>query len=203
MTAAIADDERVRLVADEILSRSQYARWRSVGEQGWLADVGSSIGALLEWLVGFPTREPALSWTLEVALLLVAAVLLAHVAWSIRAALNASAATERQAPPAPRPDWLREAERAASSGRFLEAAHTLQLATLDELLRTDRLQLGRSEPNRVLRQRLQGAPLDEALRNRLVLLVDRLETSWFRAGAADAALYQDWRTLFAAVRGRA
>lgn len=80
MMAATGDDERGRLIADEILQRPEYARWRSFEAQDWITDVGGSLGAFLGWIVRFPTREPVLSWTLEVALLLVAAALIAPAA---------------------------------------------------------------------------------------------------------------------------
>lgn len=200
MSRALPDDEHVRQLAGEILRRPEYAQWRSLHEDGWLGGLGSRIGAAVDWLLELPARQPALSWAFEAALLAFAAALLAHVALSVRAALNASAASVPTPEAPPPPDWLAQADRDAGGGRFLEAAHTLQLATLEVLLRSGRLQLARSEPNRVLRRRLGEAPLEAGLRARLLDLVARLEAAWFRDGAADAELYRDWRALFGAVR---
>ena len=85
----------------------------------------------------------------------------------------------------------------AAQGRFLEAAHRLQLATIELLVSQRRLALSRFEANRVLRRRVREATLPMAERRTLVDLVDRLERGWFRDRAGDADLYGAWRTLHA------
>jgi hypothetical protein len=94
---------------------------------------------------------------------------------------------------------MADAEDFAGRGRFVEAAHCAQLASLELLLRKRCLELERSDPNRTLRLRLREARLPAAIRDRFVLLLDRLEGSWFRDRVADRELYSDWRSLHAQI----
>ena len=66
-----------------------------------------------------------------------------------------------------------------------------------ELLRKVKrcLELERSDPNRTLRRRLGEATLPDALRDRFLALLDRLEGCWFRDRVADQELYTDWCAL--------
>jgi len=194
------DDDRVRELAAEILQRSEYAAWRPLGDDGSLLTVTASVRAFVDWFLDLPFRQPVLYWTIELGLILVAAILLTHVLWSIRAALNASRVRPETATHAVVPGWIEEAERLHRMGRYLDAARSLQIAVLDVLMRSDRLRLGRSEPNRILRERLHAAPIDVGTRDRLIDLIGRLETAWFRDAAASATLYDDWLTLLRDLR---
>lgn len=194
-----ADEANARALAREILRGPEYARWRELDGRDWVGGVGDGLGAMLQAFLEMPLRHPGWFWAIEITLVVVAAVLLTHVVVSIRAALPASVSSSPPVPPKDARDWLREAETAAARGAFLQASHTLQLGALDTLLRSRRLRLGRSEPNRVLFERLRDADLDEAVRSRLIALVVRLETAWFRDRSDDAALYREWRTLFASL----
>ncbi len=194
-----ADEASVRALTREILLGPEYARWRELDNSGWASSVGDGLRAMLQAFLEMPLRHPGWFWAIEVSLLVLAAVLLTHIIVSIRAAFPVSAPTVPPALPRDERDWLREAEDFAAGGAFLQAAHTLQLGCLDALLRTRRLRLGRSEPNRVLLERLRGACLDEAVRSRFEGLVMRLEAAWFRDRCDDAALYYEWRSMFALV----
>lgn len=194
-----ADEARARALAREILRGPEYARWRELDGRDWVSGVGDGLGAMLQAFLEMPLRHPGWFWAIEVALIVVAVVLLTHVVVSIRAALSSSAPSSHPVLAREERDWLREAETVAARGAFLQAAHTLQLGVLDTLLRARRLRLGRSEPNRVLFERVREADLDEAVRSRLISLVARLETAWFRDRRDDAALYREWRSLFASL----
>lgn len=190
-------DEQVRATAADILQRAPYARWRnSEAVIAVLEPILRWLGRLNGWLLDLALRQPVLYWLLIGGLLLVAAVLLAHVAWSVRIALSLPAP-----PPARRdaagggPSLFAEAEALAARGRYLDAAHRLQLATIEVLLARRLISLSRFEPNRVLRARLRGAALPEPERRALLALVDRLEARWFRDRANDADLYGDWYAL--------
>ena len=193
---AAPTDEQVRSAAIEILRRDPYARWRHADAAAAILEaIRRWLGGLNDWLLTLSLRQPALYWLLIGGLLLVAALLLVHVVWSVRVALSLPA------PAAPRraagggPSLFAEAEALAAQGRHLEAAHRLQLATIEVLLTRRLIALSRFEPNRVLRSRLEGAALREPDRRALVALVDRLETRWFRDRTNDAALYGDWYAL--------
>ncbi|MBW2498223.1 MAG: hypothetical protein JRF61_13180 [Deltaproteobacteria bacterium] len=89
----------------------------------------------------------------------------------------------------------RDARRLADEGRFLEAAHRLQLGALSLLVEFDWLELARSDPNPTLRRHIARSALPERERHQLVQLVDRLESLWFDARREDRELYEAWRSL--------
>jgi hypothetical protein len=180
-------DAHVRALAKQVLARPEYATWHS--------DSAAWLKGFLAWLHALPDTSPALYWTLLGGLALVVLVLLAHVVWTLRAALAAPVPpTSRRAAPE-EAGFAEEAARLADEGRFLEAARRLQLAAIDLLLRHRVLELGRSDPNRTLRRRLRDAALPEPARGDMLALIDRLERSWFRDRSEDAALYAAWRAL--------
>src|SRR6185436_7817442 len=130
------------------------------------------------------------------ALLLVSGLLLLHVAWSIRRSLAISP-TDNKASPASEAKFAQEAQAYAAAGRFLAAAHQMELAVLDLLLQRRVLELTRSEPNRTLRRRLLTALLPEGERAELLSLLDRLERQWFRDRADERGLFDAWWQLYA------
>jgi hypothetical protein len=178
------DDEHVRLLAARILERSEYAAWRPA-RFDWVFD----------WISGLWAADPVLYWTLVGGLLLVTLLLLAHIAWSLRAALAAAVPTRAARPTRTEPRFVEEAETLARDGHFLEAARYVQLATLQLLLQAHVVELARSEPNRVLRRRLDEAALPEVERADLLALIGRLERGWFRDRREDPELYAAWREL--------
>lgn len=194
-----AEEANARALAREILRGPEYARWRELDGRDWVGGVGDGLGAMLQAFLEMPLRHPGWFWAIEIALLVTAGVLLAHVVVSIRAALPPSVPSSPPDVSRDERNWLREADSAAAEGAFLQASHTLQLGALDILLRARCLRLNRSEPNRILLERLHEADLDEVVRSRLIALILRLETAWFRDRSDDAVLYRDWRSLFASL----
>lgn len=201
--ASLPPDDALRTLAEEILSQPEYVRLRPVDPDG-LRRLLEPLQRLLDWLDGLHVESPLLYWALLLGLLLVAAGLLAHVTLALRAALAVRARPE----PSPRamPVSLRfrdEAEALARSGRFLEAAHRLQLACIDLCLERGALELRRFEPNRTLRRRLERSTLAPEARREFVALVDRLERAWFRDRRAEQGLYEAWRALDRRLRAEA
>jgi hypothetical protein len=195
MVPASVTDEHVRALAKEILSRDPYGAWRS-NEMvlPWLERINDWLQRWNHWVGGLPTGTQLL---IIGAMLLVSALLLTHVVWSVVVALRTRTPAGASRPADERPGFAAEAEALAAQGRFLEAAHRLQLATIELLVSQRRLALSRFEANRVLRRRVREASLPIAERRALVALVDRLERGWFRDRAGDADLYGAWRTLHA------
>lgn len=215
---ALPIDEEIRALAGEILAREEFARWRE--EPGafsstvkrvmqWLSDAvdwllpdGLFEWLVPDWLVPFLGGQLTLLHWLFVALLLGlltgGAVLIAR---AVRGSPRERETADAQAAPLSAEDaLLAEAESLADAGRFLEAAHSTQLAALQLMLERRWLELGRSEPNRTLRRRLGEAPLSDAEKSHLVGLLDRLEARWFRDRNEDPLLYEDWRALYARLR---
>jgi hypothetical protein len=188
MTALPAPpDEQVRALAVTILKRSEYSFWH---DTPWVL-------SFLAWLSDLWNSDPALYLLMLGGLVVVALLLLAHVAWAIRRALSVAAPARPPRPADGPPPFLEEADALARQGMFLEAARRVQLAALDLLLRTRMLELGRSDPNRTLRRRLRDAALPEAERGDMIALIDRLEQRWFRDRSEDRELYDRWRLLHA------
>lgn len=189
-------DAHVREAAAAVLAHPPYSSWRgSDSTVEWLK-------WLLNWLDGLTYRfdmlhsqAPFLYWVIMGGSILLACLLFLHIAWSLRAALATSAPSAADGA-ADGPSLAGEAEGLAQQGRFLEAARRLQLAAIELLLRDRAITLSRSDPNRILRRRVQSAPLADGDRRDLLQLVDRLEVAWFRDRAEDADLYRAWQSLY-------
>jgi len=212
-------DERARELAAEILSRPEYdayrrpptalddlvevvAAWlRGLADLAptWLVDLWDGFWEGVRSGVGLAFGDDALVVLLRLALALaVLAALGMGVARVVREVRERRAEAAADVPAAvDTGDWMADAEDLARGGRFVEAAHCAQLASLQILLRKRWLELERSDPNRTLRRRLGETRLPVALRERFLGLLDRLEASWFRDRVGDSDLYADWRALHA------
>ena len=195
MSNALAD-ESVRLLAQEVLQRKEYARWRPDPDElerllkffGWLRD-------LLEWMDLQYEYAPWIFWSIIGGMALIAVLLLAHVVWSLRVALRSPATKSAPRTTLHEQNLLEEARSLAARGKFLEAAHRIELAVISLLIQREVIELSRSDPNRILRKRLAGAALHESLRNDFVSLLNRLERQRFRDHEEDPALYEAWCAL--------
>jgi hypothetical protein len=195
--AHLLPDEELRQLAREILERADYAAYR-FDEDAWRrfwirldACLSELPGLLAQWRLD----SPLLYWVFVGGLSLLALLLLAHVVWSVRAALRAPVPDSRRRHGRSARDLVAEAEALAGRGCLLEATRRVQRACLELLIAGGVLELERSDANRVLRRRLHQSPLPEELRLELVALVDRLEARLFRDRGEDRELYRAWRGL--------
>jgi hypothetical protein len=218
----VLPDEQARELAREILSRPEYAvhrrprtrlqetidglaEWiRNLGDYvpAWMVDLWDSFWATVREMFGYALGDDALVVVIRLAVaVLVLGAFTLMVLRVIRDLRERRAEPEEGValPSDAEPEWIAEAEVFAREGRFVEAAHCTQVASLQLLLRKRWLELERSEPNRTLRRRLAAAHLPNALRGRFVGLLDRLEGRWFRDRVEDRDLYTDWRVLHAEI----
>ena len=186
-------DEQIRALAAEILSRDEYFR-PGLAEEAWRALLARVLG-FLDFVEALRLASPLLYWALLIGLLLAAAVLLAHVAWTVRLALRMPEPEGRGAGLAGGSDFLEQAESLARDERFLEAARRVELGTLELLLRRRVIELSRSDAGRTLRERVRRSGLPEAERTALIALQRRIEAGLFREAQADRSLYQAWLDL--------
>ncbi len=195
MNAALTD-EKIRLLAQTILEREEYARFRPDPDEiaRW-SKVFDWLRNFLEWMDLQYERAPWIFWSILIAMALVAALLLAHLIWSLRIALRTPTAQRSLRVSVQEQDLLAEAQRLAAQGRFLEAAHRIELAVIALLIERGVIELSRSDPNRILRKRMALAPVHESLRSDFVHLLNRLERQRFRDHEEDPALYEAWSTL--------
>ncbi len=199
VAAESISDDRVRETVHEVVSRSPYAEWRPRGQYAWLDQILRWLQAFSEWFNNLVDVSPLLSLALIAGLFLLTFLLVAHLVYTIRRAIIAVRPAATSADRAPAASLLDEASVLARDGHFLAAAQKLQLAVIELLLVRRRLDLVRSETNRVLRRRLVGAGLPAHLRDEMTLLLDRLERQWFRDRQEDRELYEAWSRLHDAV----
>ena len=211
-----ASDEAVRELAREILARPEYAVWREAPSalQKLTASVSDWLRGIRDWIPDwladawdrFVTSIPEIlgdGGLTTAGRLLFMAVVLGLLAALVIAATRAMRESMGDVEPlaaggaARSRELIEEAAGLAREGRFLEAAHTTQLAALQVLLRAGWVELERSDPNRTLRRRVREGRLPEAERGDLLRLLDRLESSWFRDRVEDRDLYTRWRGLHA------
>ena len=215
----MVSDEEARAAAREILSEPRFERWdgqydawirvfqelvdrippgliealiwfQEVVLEGLLGGFLSTLIRFLSLFGVFGESSAAIGWTAVVLLLAVVLVLVYRARGGFGSARVEGSISRDRIPG--HANAVREARRLASEGRFLAGAHQLQLAVLARLIETGWLELGRSDPNRTLRQRAMASSLPESESGALIELVDRLEVLWFDEQREDATLYDDW-----------
>ena len=196
LLAAHLSDEKVRQLADEVLAREHFARWRGI-EQDWLRAILEWLARYLGWMDELWDASPLLYWLIVAGLIALILLLLAHVVWSIRVALAQPEAptSKSQAPASPR--FAEQAEALAHEGRFIEAAHRLLLASIQLLVQRGAIELERHDANRTLRRRVAKSSLPAEQRAEFLRLLEELERRWFRDRVPDPDLYRAWEALHA------
>jgi hypothetical protein len=189
-------DSAVRDLAHEILARPEYAANRPMAAETWL---NSMLLRLIDWLANLGTLRvtaPGLYWLILGGLFLILAVLVTHIAWSISAALRAPEPVERAADDAELRDPAAEAELLAASGRFLEAAHNLMIASFRTLAERSVIDLRPDRSNRWIRRALRDSQLNGNLVGEIDSLVARTERQWFGDRNNSPDIYSEWKSAF-------
>jgi hypothetical protein len=187
-------DDALRSLASQILARPEYAKFRPFDEAWWL-HLESALLRLQSWVAGLD------SWLYAIilgGLVLLLALLIFHIVWSLRAAFGTASTAHHRAANTQATALDVQARRLAEEGYFLDAAHQMHLACIDRLLREGVLELYRHDPNRTLRKRLRATSMSEDLKTAFISLLERLERRWFRDHAEDPSdreLYDEWRNL--------
>lgn len=196
-------DAAVRELAGKILARPEYA-----GATGAHSKVESWLYRffhwVLQWFSGLEVMRdssPILYWLIVLAIAAVSVALIAHVTWTIWIAMTApEPASPGRASSASLPDLAREAEALAASGRYLDAAHRLMLASFRTLAERSVIELRPDRSNRWIRAALRGSALAENLATEIDALVERTERRWFgdraRDRTNDPEIYARWRSAF-------
>ena len=198
--ATISDSE-LRARAAEILARPEYARFRTIPAEA-LRQLLAQLEHWLSWLTELHERSPVLYFSLLLGLTALAAVLLTHVIWSLRAAFRVPAA-EAAAPARGERDFVAEAQTLAQRGDYLEASHRLLLASLAHAARSRLLELRPDDGNQAVCRKLQDSALPPALKQRWTQLIARTDAQWFGARVQSEELYGQWRTVYAELTGGA
>jgi hypothetical protein len=190
MPASLApDDAAVRALAQQILERPEYASWHA--KTGPLR--------LFTWLGSLYFDNPLLFWVVTTVLTLLLVLVVTHVAWTIRRGVTAGPPPADAAAVGTPRAFVDDAAALADAGRYLDASRAVQLGTIQLLVHAGRIRLGRGDPNRVLRRRLDEARIGDGLHAELIAAIAALERRWFRDREEDADLYQRWRRVYGAL----
>ncbi len=200
MTAAWVDLEsdssRIRELAEEILSRPEYARAKiNVEAPQWLRWFFERLNEFLSWLDGLYASSPILYWLLLAGLLLVLGLLVAHMVWSISRALR-DQEPEQVVSGHEEKDFGAVADELARNGRYLEATHQLLLACLQRAAQSGVIELHADDTNGIARTRLEASSLSAQLRTELLQLINTTERIWFRDRSDDPDLYNRWSRAY-------
>jgi hypothetical protein len=186
-------DPRVIELTQQILARPEYADAKSPFAR---ASIIQKIFDLLSNLDGLRLSSPFIYWSIFALIGLAMLALIAHVAWSISIAMRAPVPEARTIPPGAARDLAAEAAALATSGRYLDAAHHLMIASFRALAERAVIELRPDRSNRWIRAALRESRLNADLASELDRLVAETEHRWFGARENDPAIYSEWRAAF-------
>ena len=188
-------DSSIRDLAHQILARDEYVSGDPTKNPGVRL-----IHTFLSWvssLASLHDTSPALFWLVLVSLVIVAALLIAHIVWSISIAMRAPVPQDEVSISGDRShDFIGEADRLAAGGRYLEAAHRLMLASFRTLAERSLIELRPERPNRWIREALRRSHLARSLVDDLDTLILLTERRWFGDRQNDSEMYVHWRSAF-------
>jgi hypothetical protein len=188
-------DSAVRELAHNILARPEYA-----AVSGYQSKAEEWLRRFLQWIAKLEVlrgTSPLLYWLIVLGIAVVCVGLIAHVTWTVWLAMTApEPASSNRASAANFRDLAQEAESLAASGRYLDAAHRLMLATYRTLAERSVIELRPDRPNRWIRAALRGSALAESLSIEIDTLVERTERRWFGDRSDDPEIYARWRSAF-------
>ena len=140
---------------------------------------------------------PALYWLIVLGLLAVFAALVAHIVWMVSVALRAPEPPEPSMSRENPRDLATEAESLAASGRYLEAAHGLMIASFRALAERSVIDLRPDRSNRWIRGAVRKSPLVPKLADEIDTLVVHTERRWFGGRENEPEIYARWLSAFA------
>jgi hypothetical protein len=189
-------DSAVRELAQKILARPEYANARPSSSETWLVSMLHRLFDRLGSLGGLRVSAPALYWLIIGGLFIVLAIMVAHIVWTISAALRAPEPAASSASGPRLRDHAAEAELLAASGSYLDAAHSLMIASFRTLAERSVIELRPDRSNRWIRRALRDSKLNENLVREIDRLVARTERHWFGDRENSPAIYSDWKSAF-------
>ncbi len=189
----------MRALVRTILERPRYKNFRP--ESHDLAGlIGEKWRELMNWLLQLRDTDPKLYWALLLGLCALCALLIAHMVWTLRAALRALPTAPPAEAQTESSDFAQEARDLAKRGEHLQAAHQLWLASLRILAQRRHIPLSPEDGNRAVCRQLAASQLPRALREQLIELITETEQAWFgypQAQAEGAPLYRRWDQAYA------
>jgi hypothetical protein len=187
-----ADPDEARRRLHDILSRAEFSQAR--------ADplvIVRLLRDLFEWLGGLSETAPVLFWVMVVSLVGVLVLLLAHITWTVRRALDLRAAGGDAAAAEQRAllsrTYEQEARSRADRGERTEAVRFLFLALIYRFDEQGRVPLRQALTNREYLAAFADRP---AVVHDLTVFVDTLDDNWYGQRPTDAGQYQRCLALY-------
>jgi len=187
--------EAIRNKIDDIFARPEFSQDRGTS---WLDELFKLLASAFDWLGGLHEAAPLFFWLFLLACVALLLFLLAHIAWSVRQMLFASA--RRAAHEGVREErrrlsrtYLEEADRLATREDFTEAVRCLFLALIYRFDETGRVLFQRASTNREYLDLFQD---NLVLRGHLQIFVDILDDHWYGQRPMEATRYKDCRELY-------
>jgi hypothetical protein len=185
-------DEAVRRRLQEVYERPEF---RPQGDTDWLRKL---LEAFFAWLGGLHGTAPLLFWALLVGCLVLLAVILAHLAWTVRRAFavagrsrarDAGAAARRRLSLACR----EEAARRAAAHDYVEAIRLLFLALVYRFDEEGRVSFERAYTNREYLHLFADRPTTH---DGLKVFVDTLDDQWYGQRPGEQGQYERCLSLY-------
>ncbi len=189
-------DAQVRDLAQKILARPEYDHAHPTVAQNWLKSILEYLFHWLDRLQVLHVSAPGLYWLVMFGLFAIFAILVAHIAWTISTALRAPEPPDPSSTEGERADLAQDAAMLASAGSYLEAAHTLMIASFRTLGERSIIELRPDRANRWIRGALLDSGLDRQLAASLETLIDRTERHWFGDRVNNPVIYSQWRSAY-------
>jgi hypothetical protein len=167
---ALPPPEEIRHQVGEILQNPKFSL-ESPPNDWWekikhvLGSILDPVLSVLEALFQF---SPVLYYLLVVVLAVLAGLLIFHIIYTIRRALQPRAALPLDLSPGAKvvftpEEWEQRARLAIQQGDFLEAVRCLFQGSLQQLREVDRRRVGRGRTNREILRRFRETPVFEPL----------------------------------------
>jgi hypothetical protein len=187
--------DEVRRQLEEVLSRPEFSPG---ARSGWLADLFQRLADFLGWLGALRHAAPVLFWLLLAGCLLLLALLLGHIIWTVRRVLfvrGRAGAGEKAEERRSRLSGAceEEARRRAAAADFTEAIRYLFLALVYRFDESGRASFQRAWTNREYLELFAGRPPVQA---RLRVFVDTLDDYWYGQRPTDRRQYEDCLALY-------
>lgn len=187
--------EEIRAKIEDIFARPEFSPEQG---KGLLQFVLEALAEFFAWLGELSEAAPVLFWVLLIGCLVLLALVLVHITWTVRRTLfaggrRAGADKDRRRRERLSHSYLEEAGRRASEGEFTEAIRFLFLSLVYRFDETGRVNFQKAYTNR----EYLGLLADNAeLRTKLQVFVDTLDDHWYGQRPTPQCQYQTCRTLY-------
>jgi hypothetical protein len=183
-------EDKIRHTLHEILSRPEFSTPTRPAWADWLLQ---RLGDFFSWLASLRAASPILFWLLLVGSLLLLALLLGRIFWTVRRVLYRQGRSVGEETAQERRGRLSqmceaEARRRAAAAEFTEAIRYLFLALVYRFDEKGRVSFQQACTNREYLGLFADRP---RIQDRLRVFVDTLDDYWYGQRPTDSRQYED------------